>query len=209
MDEATKKNVEATVLEILRGSDMESVTEYKVRAAASDRLGIDLSIPDRKLFVRGVVEEYLLSLSSKEEAKAEEEGVTGRESKGKEHEEEDEEDDDEEEDEGKGGGKREYDDQGDLILCRLSSKRRVTLSEFKGRSLVSIREFYVKDGKEMPSAKGYASPVFSCIFRSLFSAVIVLPLVSSCISMTLEQWEAFCNAVPAIEDAIKKLEDSD
>jgi hypothetical protein len=30
----------------------------------------------------------------------------------------------------------------------------VTLSEFKGRSLVSIREFYVKDGKEMPSAKG-------------------------------------------------------
>ena len=40
-------------------------------------------------------------------------------------------------------------------LCvQLSSKRRVTLSEFKGRSLVSIREFYVKDGKEMPSAKG-------------------------------------------------------
>jgi hypothetical protein len=37
---------------------------------------------------------------------------------------------------------------------QLSSKRRVTLSEFKGRSLVSIREFYVKDGKEMPSAKG-------------------------------------------------------
>lgn len=29
------------------------------------------------------------------------------------------------------------------------------------------------------------------------------------ISMTVEQWEAFRNAVPAIEDAIKKLEDSD
>jgi hypothetical protein len=27
--------------------------------------------------------------------------------------------------------------------------------------------------------------------------------------MTMEQWEAFCNAVPAIEDAIKKFEDSD
>ncbi|EES01343.2 hypothetical protein BDA96_03G294200 [Sorghum bicolor] len=147
MDEATKKKVEAAVLEILRGSDMESVTEYK------------------------------------EEAEAEEEqGGAGRESKDKEQEEEEEEEDDEEE-EGKGGGKREYDDQGDLILCRLSNKRRVTLSEFKGRSLVSIREFYVKDGKEMPSAKG--------------------------ISMTMEQWEAFCNAVPAIEDAIKKFEDSD
>lgn len=115
MDEATKKNVEATVLEILRGSDMESVTEYKVRAAASDRLGIDLSIPDRKLFVRGVVDEYLLSLSSQEEAKAAEEGDAGRESKDKERKE------DEEEDEGKGGGKREYGDQGDLILCRVSS----------------------------------------------------------------------------------------
>ncbi|XP_066309518.1 RNA polymerase II transcriptional coactivator KELP-like [Miscanthus floridulus] len=180
MDEATKKKVEAAVLEILRGSDMESVTEYKVRKAAADRLGIDLSIPDRKLFVRGVVEEYLRSLSSQEEEEAEE-GGAGRESKDKEQEEEEEEEDEEEE--GKGGGKREYDDQGDLILCRLSSKRRVTLSEFKGRSLVSIREFYVKDGKEMPSAKG--------------------------ISLTMEQWEAFCNAVPAIEDAIKKLEDSD
>jgi len=187
MDEATKKKVEVTVLEILRGSDMESVTEYKVRKAAADRLGIDLSIPDRKLFVRGVVEEYLRSLSSQEEAEAEaEEGGAGRESKDKEQEEEEEEEDEEEE-EGKGGGKREYDDQGDLILCRVSSfsptsslarffdrsacyarvlwpnvdlcvqlsnKRRVTLSEFKGRSLVSIREFYVKDGKEMPSSKG-------------------------------------------------------
>jgi len=95
MDEATKKKVEAAVLEILRGSDMESVTEYKVRKAAADRLGIDLSIPDRKLFVRGVVEEYLRSLSSQEE-------------------------------EGKGGGKREYDDQGDLILCRVSSFSRTS-----------------------------------------------------------------------------------
>lgn len=32
---------------------------------------------------------------------------------------------------------------------------------------------------------------------------------SAGISMTMEQWEAFCNAVPAIEAAIKKLEDSD
>ena len=126
MDEATKKKVEVTVLEILRGSDMESVTEYKVRKAAADRLGIDLSIPDRKLFVRGVVEEYLRSLSSQEEAEAEEEeeqGGAGRESKDKEQEEEEEED---EEEEGKGGGKREYDDQGDLILCRVSSFSRTS-----------------------------------------------------------------------------------
>jgi cobalamin biosynthesis protein CobT len=123
MDEATKKKVEATVLEILRGSDMESVTEYKVRKAAADRLGIDLSIPDRKLFVRGVVEGYLRSLSSQEEAEAEaaeEQGGAGGESKDKEQEEEEEEEDEEE------GGKREYDDQGDLILCRVSSFSRTS-----------------------------------------------------------------------------------
>ncbi|CAO2166103.1 unnamed protein product [Urochloa humidicola] len=180
MDEETKKKVEETVLEILRGSDMESVTEYKVRSAAADRLGIDLSAPDRKRFVRGVVEGYLTSLSSQEvEEEQQQQGGAGEEAKGDEEEEEEEE---EEESEG-GAQKREYDDNGDLILCRLSSKRRVTLSEFKGKTLVSIREFYFKDGKELPTSKG--------------------------ISMTVEQWEAFRNAVPAIEDAIKKLEDSD
>ncbi|KAL6614655.1 hypothetical protein ACP70R_036925 [Stipagrostis hirtigluma subsp. patula] len=184
MDEKTKKEVEATVLDILRASDMESVTEYKVRAAAAERLGIDLSVPDRKLFVRGVVESYLRSLPSQEEEEEEEQqDGAGGEGKGKQAEEEDEEDEDEEEEEEKkGGGKWEYDDQGDLILCRLSTKRRVTLSEFKGKTLVSIREFYVKDGKEVPTSKG--------------------------ISLTVEQWEAFRNAVPAIEDAIKKLGES-
>ncbi|XP_062218931.1 RNA polymerase II transcriptional coactivator KELP [Phragmites australis] len=175
MDVKTKKKVEETVLEILRGSDMESVTEYKVRAAAADRLGIDLSVPDRKLFVRGVVESYLRSLPYEEE----EQQQDGAGEEGKDKQEEEEEEDEEEEEEEKGDRKREYDDLGDLILCRLSTKRRVTLSEFKGRTLVSIREFYLKDGKEMPTSKG--------------------------ISMTVEQWEAFRNAVPAIEDAIKKV----
>ncbi|CAL4974480.1 unnamed protein product [Urochloa decumbens] len=152
MDEATKKKVEETVLEILRGSDMDSVTEYKVRSAAADRLGIDLSAPDRKRFVRGVVEGYLTSLSSQEveEEQPQQQGGAGEEAKGDEEEEEE-----EEEEEAEGGArKREYDDNGDLILCRLSSKRRVTLSEFKGRTLVSIREFYMKDGKELPTSKG-------------------------------------------------------
>ncbi|THU68527.1 hypothetical protein C4D60_Mb08t04820 [Musa balbisiana] len=66
---------------------------------------------------------------------------------------------------------------------RLSSKRRVTLQDFRGKTLLSIREYYMKDGKELPSSKG--------------------------ISLTVEQWEAFRNAVPAIEAAIKKLEGSD
>ena len=126
MDEATKKKVEATVLEILRGSDMDSVTEYKVRSAAADRLGIDLSVPDRKLFVRGVVEGYLTSLSSQEvEEEQQQQGGAGEEAKGDEKEDEEEEEQEEEEEEG-GARKKEYDDQGDLILCLVSSSSRAS-----------------------------------------------------------------------------------
>ncbi|PWA35921.1 RNA polymerase II transcriptional coactivator KELP [Artemisia annua] len=115
MDPELKSKIEETVLEILKSSDMESTTEYKVRKSASEKMGIDLSEPDRKKLVRN-----------------------------------------------------------------LSDKRRVTLTEFKGKSLVSIREYYRKDGKELPSSKG--------------------------ISLTAEQWSNFSKNVPAIEKAIKKME---
>lgn len=40
---------------------------------------------------------------------------------------------------------------------QLSKNRRVTLQEFKGMTLVSIREYYFKDGKELPTSKGAAN----------------------------------------------------
>ena len=43
------------------------------------------------------------------------------------------------------------------LRLQLSKNRRVTLQEFKGKTLVSIREYYIKDGKEMPSSKGAAN----------------------------------------------------
>uniref|UniRef100_A0ACD5VQ33 Uncharacterized protein n=1 Tax=Avena sativa TaxID=4498 RepID=A0ACD5VQ33_AVESA len=199
MEEKMQKEVEAAVLEILRGSDLNSLTEYKVRSAAADRLGIDLSLPDRKLFVRRMVQDYLESLTDEgeegknkghcqegkeeEQEEKEKEKGEGEEKRKEEEKEKDEEEEEEEEEEEKGGVGKELDDNGDLILCRLSANRRVTLSEFKGMTLVSIREYYLKDGKEMPSSKG--------------------------ISMTVEQWEAFRNSVPAIEDALKNLRESD
>jgi hypothetical protein len=37
---------------------------------------------------------------------------------------------------------------------QLSAKRKVVVSQFKGRTLISLREYYEKDGKMLPSSKG-------------------------------------------------------
>ncbi|EOA21700.1 hypothetical protein CARUB_v10002126mg [Capsella rubella] len=164
MENETKQKIERTVREILKESDMKEMTEFKVRKLASERLGIDLSEPSHKSYVRVVVNSFLDEERSKcpeekEEEKEEEDGGGG----------------------GKGGRRsNEFDDDGDLIICRLSDKRRVTIQEFKGKTLVSIREYYKKDGKELPTSKG--------------------------ISLTDEQWSTFKKNIPAIEKAVKKME---
>ncbi|WOL03029.1 RNA polymerase II transcriptional coactivator KELP [Canna indica] len=190
MDEETKQKIEETVLEILRDADMTATTEYKVRTTASERLGIDLSRPDCKLFVRSVVESFLIAQNNEDAAATsnpqKEEEIPQAEQPEQDQVEEDVAEEEEDPDDGAKKRQRapkEYDDEGDLIVCRLSNKRRVTIQDFRGKTLVSIREYYMKDGKELPSSKG--------------------------ISLTVEQWEAFRNAVPAIVSAIKKLEDSD
>ncbi|XP_065858564.1 RNA polymerase II transcriptional coactivator KELP [Euphorbia lathyris] len=85
------------------------------------------------------------------------------------------------EEEAEKGKEAEYDDEGDLIVCRLSDKRRVTIQNFRGTNLVSIREFYNKDGKELPSSKG--------------------------ISLKEEQWSVLKNNISAIDEAIKEMEE--
>lgn len=154
MDSETSNKIEETVLGILKTSNLDEVSELKIRKIASEKLGLDLSDPTRKQFVRKIVQKFL--------AEEQENG------------------DDEEEEESGGAGDKEYDDDGDLIVCRLSHKRRVTITEFRGKTLVSIREYYNKDGKELPTAKG--------------------------ISLTAEQWATFKKNIPGIEKAIKKLE---
>lgn len=164
MDAETRNKIEETVLEILKNSNMDETTEFKIRNSASEKLGMDLSDSTRKKLVRQVVESYL----TEQQAKAAEDEQPA------------EEEEEEEEDSSRKRGGKEYDDEGGLIICRLSDKRRVTLSEFRGKTLVSIREYYKRDGKELPSAKG--------------------------ISLTAEQWGSFKKNVPAIEKAIKKME---
>ncbi|KAI8571290.1 hypothetical protein RHMOL_Rhmol01G0107900 [Rhododendron molle] len=62
----------------------------------------------------------------------------------------------------RGGGAKEYDDNGDLIICkgfgpfgeRAIWEEKGDNSGFRGKTLVSIREYYSKDGKGLPSTKG-------------------------------------------------------
>ncbi|KAI3523943.1 hypothetical protein L2E82_04007 [Cichorium intybus] len=49
------------------------------------------------------------------------------------------------------------DDSGDednIFICDVSKNRRVSVRNWQGRVVVDIREFYMKDGKQMPGKKG-------------------------------------------------------
>ncbi|KIY03216.1 uncharacterized protein Z520_01683 [Fonsecaea multimorphosa CBS 102226] len=59
----------------------------------------------------------------------------------------------------------------------ISKARRVTLSEFKGKKLVNIREYYEKDNEWLPGKKG--------------------------ISMSIEQYTALIQIMPQIESVLK------
>ncbi|KAF7505764.1 hypothetical protein GJ744_000435 [Endocarpon pusillum] len=60
----------------------------------------------------------------------------------------------------------------------ISRMRRVTISEFKGKRMVNIREFYEKDGQVLPGKKG--------------------------ISMTVEQYSALVDIMPQLEKALEE-----
>ncbi|WVY92369.1 hypothetical protein V8G54_031457 [Vigna mungo] len=159
MESEIQRKIEETVLDILNKSNMEEATEFGIRLAASERLGIDLSDSISKHFVRSIVESYLLSIMANGKAEKKENVVSV----------------DEETEVVK--LKREDPER---IICHLSNRRNVSVKAFKGTSLVSIREFYMKDGKLLPGCKG--------------------------ISLPSEQWSIFKESVPAIEEAILKME---
>ncbi|KAL9330036.1 hypothetical protein ACSQ67_005039 [Phaseolus vulgaris] len=117
-DTETKQRIEETVRRILQESDMDEVTESKIRKQASEQLGLNLSQPHFKAFVKQVAMPQINF----------------------------------------------------VFGFQLSEKRRVTIQDFRGKTLVSIREYYKKDGKDLPTSKG--------------------------ISLTEEQWSAFKKICP-------------
>ncbi|XP_021297978.1 RNA polymerase II transcriptional coactivator KELP [Herrania umbratica] len=157
MDAETRGKIKQTVRGILEEANMDEMTEYKIRQMASQILELNLSESKYKAYVRHVVNSFL------EEQKAKQEEAEAAAN-----------------DDNTNKNNKEFDDDGDVIVCRLSERRRVMIQDFRGKSLVSIREFYKKDGKELPSAKG--------------------------ISLTEEQWSALKKNIPNIEKAVRKME---
>ncbi|KAK6536767.1 hypothetical protein TWF281_000982 [Arthrobotrys megalospora] len=73
-------------------------------------------------------------------------------------------------------GARHVDEEGNFYWDLGGKGRRVTVSEFMGNVMVSVREYYEKDGKSLPGKKG--------------------------ISMTLDQFNQLIRVLPALEEAI-------
>ncbi|KAL2345909.1 hypothetical protein Fmac_007194 [Flemingia macrophylla] len=172
MEAESRRKVEEMVLEILKKSNMEEATEFSIRVAASERLGIDLSNSTAKQLVRNVVESYLLSVAANVNTKKME-GIPAN-------------DDVQMKQAVVHAAKEDANVASPMrvdperVICKLSSRRNVSVKPYKGTTLVSIKEFYMKDGKLLPGFKG--------------------------ISLSSEQWSTFKKNVPAIEEAITKME---
>lgn len=68
------------------------------------------------------------------------------------------------------------DDEDGIVVCEISKNRRVSVRSWQGRVVVDIREFYVKDGKQMPGRKG--------------------------ISLTMDQWKVLREHIEEIDRAV-------
>lgn len=64
------------------------------------------------------------------------------------------------------------------LYWEISKARRVTVSEFKGKQMISVREYYEKDGDWLPGKKG--------------------------ISMTLEQYAGLISVLPGVEKELRR-----
>uniref|UniRef100_A0A7C8ZRP1 Transcriptional coactivator p15 (PC4) C-terminal domain-containing protein n=1 Tax=Opuntia streptacantha TaxID=393608 RepID=A0A7C8ZRP1_OPUST len=71
--------------------------------------------------------------------------------------------------------KQDNDEEG-IVVCEISKNRRVSVRSWQGRVVVDIREFYVKDGKQMPGRKG--------------------------ISLTMDQWKVLREHIEEIDQAV-------
>lgn len=83
---------------------------------------------------------------------------------------------------------------------QLSGSRRIQISEFKGKRMVSIREYYQKDGEYLPGKK-----VCPCRL-DVWPSTVPLTSVKG-ISLPLEQFTAFMAVLPQVVGRLSELGD--
>lgn len=66
MDSELQRKIKETVIDILRHANLDEITEFKVRATATERLDFDMSHIEHRKFIRSVVESFLLSTMDEE-----------------------------------------------------------------------------------------------------------------------------------------------
>ncbi|OVA08212.1 Transcriptional coactivator p15 (PC4) [Macleaya cordata] len=154
MEAKTKSQIEETVMEILKKAEMEDMSEFKIQSLASEKLGLDLSGTECQQIVRRVIESFFLSMEE-EPVAAPPQKLRTEENKTKEISSEEEEEAEEEGNERKPSiAAKNYDESCNLIVCKLSNKRKVTVQDYRGKTLVSARKYYLKDAAEQfPSPK--------------------------------------------------------
>lgn len=79
----------------------------------------------------------------------------------------------------------------------ISKMRRVTISEFKGKQMVSVREYYEQNGEIKPGKK-----VFEKSKQAL--AILITNTSTQGISMPIDQYSAFVKLLPLIENELVK-----
>ncbi|MCD7471454.1 hypothetical protein HAX54_011904 [Datura stramonium] len=152
-----RRKIRDVVFDILRTADLETTTEHSIRTTVAERLGFEIFGLQEKRFIRDALESFLLST---EEPPALVNGISnGASEKGtKDFLPEEQliaEPPQQEADVSLPDG-RFVDSQGNngRVICKLSDERSVGLVDIQGNPFVSIRDFYEKDGKLVPSARG-------------------------------------------------------
>ncbi|GAD98302.1 RNA polymerase II transcriptional coactivator, putative [Paecilomyces variotii No. 5] len=87
-------------------------------------------------------------------------------------------------------GSAKVDSNGDTYW-EISRLRRVTISTFRGKTMVNIREYYEKDGQELPGKK----TLLDCLPADR-------NYVLQGISMPIDQFSAFISVLPQIESVL-------
>lgn len=88
----------------------------------------------------------------------------------------------------------------------ISKMRRVTISSFRGKTMVNVREYYEKDGQELPGKK-VSSPRPKLQPHGVGSWIALMPILQG-ISMPMDQFSALIKLLPDIAQALEEKGES-